>query len=155
MQKVDGQKPIKILQFLLDHNGSIKNRNEIIAYVWGDDNVNSTSNEALSVACARANKALSDDCRIECIRNKGYRIKVELTKVVPVQSQAVIIHEKVPINKFTLAMCVASLVFLLFNFFAVVPATSNIAPSYTLTSMNPVFTRDSTVSRPLLSPDGK
>ena len=153
-QDTGGQKPVQVLAFLLDNNGQTKKRNDIIAKVWGEENASQTSNEALSSAVARANKALAGTCKIENIRNQGYRIDVELTKIEPAKTQTIVIHEKLTINKSTLMLYIFSLVFLCLGFLA---TTSQPHPtaSYTVTNIEQVVTWNNAVTRPLISPDGK
>ena len=151
-----GKKSVKIIEFLIKNKDGFKSRKEIIAHVWGEDSLPKTTDEALTTAVTRANKALAGICRIEGERHQGYRLRAEVTRVKPVMLEDVIIHEKVPINKKTLMMCVAALVFFLFGALTLVKSEKlTQAPRYGVINVDSVFVRDNSISSPQLSPDGE
>ena len=155
-RKVDGLKPRKIIEFLLKNNNSLQSRADITAYVWGKDGAATATDEALNTAITRANKALAGICRIEGERHQGYRLDVEVTRVKPIVLKDVIIHEKLPINKQTLLMCIACLIFFLFGAFTLVKAEKlTEEPRYGVKNAKGVFMRNQAISAPQLSTDGR
>ena len=165
VQSVEGQLPLKVLQYLLDNNKTTKSRGEIIAAVWGEASAHYTTHDALTTACSRANKSLAGAIKIKYIRHHGYRIDADLEQISPAVEQAQfnaaakLINPKTPFNKYTAIFSVLSFIFLSVSIWAMVKQQAVQKPkptsSHTVTAIEEVFLGDSAVTRPLLAPTGK